>query len=441
MKKEVGIIFVILALISLLLGLVFGSIGSFQFLYPDFLKEIPFFKSRPLHVSFVVSWIFLSSIGGIYYYLPRVLEIPLFSRKLAMVHVWLFIITGVLVAGSYLFGKFGGREYWEFPVIFAIPIYISWLIFGWNFFRTIRRKIGQWPVYIWMWATGIVFFLFTFTESYLWLFPYFRDHLVRDLTVQWKAYGALVGSWNMLVYGTALFIMEQIKKDGSVARSRLAFLMYFLGFTNLLFGWAHHLYTVPNQSWIRYLSYLISMTELIILARIIYKWRSSLTDAMKEFSFIPAKFLTASEIWIFLNLTLALAISIPGINVWTHGTHITVAHAMGSSIGINTMILIASVMFIVNLIAPGNMGKKERKKIVAGYWIMNISLFIFWCSLIGAGVMKGKLIMENELPFQLIMTEIRPFMIAFAWAGLGIFSGLLLVILPSLEKLIDHFRT
>ena len=50
-----------------------------------------------------------------------------------------------------------------------------------------------------MWGTGVVFFLLTFTEANLWLIPAIRNDPVRDITVQWKAYGALFGSWNMLV--------------------------------------------------------------------------------------------------------------------------------------------------------------------------------------------------------------------------------------------------
>ena len=49
-----------------------------------------------------------------------------------------------------------------------------------------------------------------------------------------------------------------------------------------------------------------------------------------------------------LNLVLSISISIPAINFYTHGTHITVAHAMGSTIGINTLLLLASITLIVD---------------------------------------------------------------------------------------------
>ena len=37
--------------------------------------------------------------------------------------------------------------------------------------------------------------------------------------------------------------------------------------------------------------------------------------------------------------------SIPAFNLYTHGTQITVVHAMGTTIGINTMIVLAGVFY------------------------------------------------------------------------------------------------
>ena len=67
----IGLHFMRLGMLSLAIGMFFGVIGGFQFLFPDFIKELLFTKTRALHVSMVVSWIFLVAIGGVYHYLPR----------------------------------------------------------------------------------------------------------------------------------------------------------------------------------------------------------------------------------------------------------------------------------------------------------------------------------------------------------------------------------
>ena len=134
MKKEIGIVFVALGLLALLVGIFLGSIGAFQFVYPDFLKEISFVKIRPLHVSLVVAWIFPCAVGGIYYYMNTYCETKLWSEKLPKIHLWIFVVTGILILGCYFLGIFGGREYWEFPAALSIPIFISWILFGLNYF-------------------------------------------------------------------------------------------------------------------------------------------------------------------------------------------------------------------------------------------------------------------------------------------------------------------
>ncbi len=440
MKKEISIYFILFAVLALLGGVFFGIIGAFQFVIPGFFDWIPFIKCRPLHVSLVVAWIFLSATGGIYYYLSKYCNVSLFSEGLPKIHLWIFILTGIAILISYLTSHFGGREYWEFPPVFSIPIIISWILFGFNYFKTVFTKTDHWPVYIWMWGTGIFFFLFTYIESNLWIFPYFRDHLSRDVTVQWKSNGSLVGSWNMLIYGTAIFLMDRIKNDENISKSGLAFVMYFLGLTNLIFNWAHHIYIVPNAVWVRYIAYGISMTELIILGKIIWNWKKSLTKALQDFHILAIRFIVASDVWILLNLTLAIALSIPAINIFTHGTHFTVAHAMGSTIGINTMILLASCLFIVPDITKEQFDVKQSRWISIGFWIMNIVLLFFWLALIVAGFIKGRLVIEDKIVFQQIMEKINPFLSVVAVTGVVIFAGIIMVFVPLLNQIKKYLR-
>jgi len=440
MKKEISIYFVLFGILALLGGVLFGILGAFQFIYPKFFTLIPFLKCRPLHVSLVIAWIFLSAIGGIYYYLSKYCNVKLYSNRLPSIHLWIFILTGILVIGSYLSGRFGGREYWEFPPILAVPIIISWILFGFNYFKTVFTKTEPWPVYIWMWGTGIFFFLFTYLESNLWVFSYFRDHLVRDVTVQWKSNGSLVGSWNMLIYGTAIFLMDRIKEDDTIAKSRLAFIMFFLGLINLIFNWAHHIYIVPNAVWVRYIAYGISMTELLILGKIIWNWKRNLTKALTDFHILSIRFIVASDVWILLNLTLSILLSIPAINIFTHGTHLTVAHAMGSTIGINTMILIASCLFLIPDITRHQFNKFQSRIISIGFWIMNIVLLFFWVALILAGYFKGRLVVEDKLTFQEIMLQINPYLTVVAITGVIIFTGMLMIFLPPLKFIRNYLR-
>lgn len=424
-KTVVG--FLRLSLAYLLLGLFFGVIGGFQYILPDFLKEhLSFQKTRPLHVYLVISWIFTAAQGGIYYFLPRITGRPLSWPMGAKIHLLLQGITSLFIITAFFMGYFGGREYLEFPPIAGLFIALTWLPFAINFFSSLKPNLAKAPVYVWMWSLGIIFFYITLSESYLWVFDYFRNNEIRDITVQWKALGSMVGSWNMLVYGSSMYIMCRLTGSDDMARSPVSFFFFFVGFTNLMFNWGHHTYIVPAASWVKTTAYVISMTELLIFGHIIYKWRKTLSDAQKNFHNIPYRLLSIADAWIFLNLGVAIAISIPALNFYTHGTHITVAHAMGTTIGINTMLLFAVVLYIIQDQKPFALPTKKRT-LAAGITITNISLIVFWSALIGSGLVKisGKL--NNEL-FQTIMSKSQPFFRIFTFSGVFILVGLTILI-------------
>jgi nitric oxide reductase subunit B len=436
MKNKTALLFIITALLALLLGIFFGILAGMQYILPDFIKEIlPFNRLRPFHVTSVLSWIILSTIGGVYFYLPNTENTEIFSKKLQRIHLWIFIATGLAIYYCFFIGKMGGKEYLEFPPILIFPILIGWFLFGINYFKSIVGKAVNWPVYYWMWGTGIVFMIYHLSEAYIWLLPYFRENFIRSLTVQWKAGGSFVGSWNMLVYGTAIFLMAKIKGEETIGTQRESFFFYFLGLTNLMFNWAHHVYIIPTAPWIRYVAYGISMTEWIILFHIIYTWRKSLPEVSKIKYFMPYKFLITADIWIFLNLILAILLSIPSINLFTHGTHITVAHSMGTTIGINTTILLASVLFIVYRLNP-NFNFK-MKQLQWGYKIFNYSLIIFWISLLLAGIKKSNwMYFTKDIPFSEMQTSLHWFYIVFLLFGITMLIGLLLIVFPVLKQLI-----
>ncbi len=419
-------------MLLLLLGMLFGVLGALQYVIPGLLQnQVSFEKMRPLHVSAALFWIILTSMGALLTYLQEHTGKKIFSPLLMQIQFYLFVLAIVLIFICYFAGIFGGREYWEYPPYISILIVAGWILLLINYIKSIKSIKNQ-PVYIWMWLTGIIFFLFTFLESYLWVFPYFKRNIINDMTIQWKSYGSMVGAWNMLIYGSSVFLMSKIGNNKAAAYSKTAFTLYFIGLFNLMFNWGHHIYTLPTHQYVRVVSYAVSMTELLLLGHIIYDWKKHLTVSQKFNSILSFRFLLAADAWIFLNLVLAIGMSIPAINVFTHGTHITVAHAMGTTIGINSMLLIAFVVDI--LYADQQKNKSIKKWVTIGFWMSNTSLLIFWLSLIIAGVLKAKWQMTTEPEvFSSMMAQLRPFFMVFLFSGTTLAFGICLILIPLLK--------
>lgn len=373
------------ALFLLFLGLLFGHLASESYR----LKEtsaglLPFHILRPLHVSSAYFGIIIGGLSCVSLALFELFPNLKYSKWLK-VHLFLWVISISGIFYSYFTQDFSGREYWEFNPIWGIPIFLSYVLFLFLYLKN-ALPFKNWPSYFWMWFTGIVFFLFLFLENYLWIFPYFNNNLISDLTLQWKVNGSIVGSVNQLLYGFSIYLMTKISGNSKIAYKKISYALYFLGLFNLMFNWGHHIYLVPTSRFIHHLSYIVSMTEWILFIKIIYDWKNQLSESKKYYHFFPYRFIMASEYWVIINLFLALLLSIPAINLFTHGTHITVAHAMGTTIGINTMIVLAGAFYYIE---PQLLNKATKTILNTLFWLVQSLLFLFILVLVVMGVQKS----------------------------------------------------
>lgn len=396
-------LFIRFALVMLLVAVLAGVIASFAFLFPG---TLPFHALRPVHVSAALFWIISGAACCVSYFSGR--------RSKVFMIIWMATIVAIFI--SYGLQRYGGREYWEFPPVLNLPLLVGWLFFMASF---MRRLPNDTPLYYWMWTTGILFFLLTFLEQNLYHIPWFRASFLREVTVQWKANGAMVGAWNQMLNGLSIYLLVAISGNAGLAHTKKAWFLFFLGLFNLMFNWGHHVYNVPNSNWMRGVAYGVSMTEWVILIIIIRGFKSTISTARKYNHLIVYRFISAAEFWVAANLLLALLMSIPAINRYTHGTHITVAHAMGTTIGINTMLLLAAFGYILDV---DRLPARTRKWIQVAIRVNTVSLAIFWVALIIAGLMKGYMLTENNFPT--VMDAIRPYLEAFTAAGLGVMLAL-----------------
>ncbi len=442
MKSNIRI-YIISALILLLTTLIFGLLATWAFLFPEvYNKFLPFYQLRPFHVSAALFWIITGATASILFYKKETFANGKNSSALletGFMVIWLTTIAAIFIC--YGLKMFGGREYWEFPPILCLPLLISWILLMFSFYVPLFKSTGKKPMYIWMWATGILFFLITFVEQNLWQISWFRASYLKEITVQWKSNGAMVGAWNQMIYGTSLYLMVKISGDENIAKGKTAFFFYMLGLTNLMFNWGHHIYNVPTAAWIRDTSYIISMTEWVFLIRMIQSFKKTLEQRAKLRHLLTYRFIIAAEFWVFMNLLLTLSISVPAINLYTHGTHITVAHAMGATIGINTMILLASFTYILKI---DDLKGRVSRFLSFSYWLSQFSLSCFWIALIVAGLIKGYRTVEScKLNFQEIMEPVLRVMKVFSYAGVFLVISIASIVIVYLYNAIKlkEFQT
>lgn len=408
--RRVSRLYLLASAISLVAGLL-GGLGAAVYYTTayDQLAErgLALQALRPLHTGATVLWVYLAGMAAVHGWLFEALH----ERSLAgdptaaavgrrtVIRSWgqlsLWAGAAILGAIALLTGHYSGREYMEWPPILSLPIVAGWLLWVWSFVEVTRLRLREAPVHAWMWATSAGLFLWTFGEAHAWLIPWLQARPVQDIAIQWKAYGSLVGSYNLLVYGALSWTNASLAKDTGYSRSNLAFALFLLGILNSFTNYGHHTYHLPASPWVKWVAFLVSMTEVVILGRVLLdclglarKWQAQRRRP------VVAALLIGTTSWTAVQLALAIVISIPPLNSYVHGTLAIPAHAMGSLIGIDTMALVAVGIWMMpkGIVSP-RLG-------LASAALVNAGLLILWVAMLAAGVRSGLgLVNDGVLPW------------------------------------------
>lgn len=343
---------------------------------------------RPLHETAAFAWVFLGGVTVVYLYLhePGGAFEPAVRRR-ALVHTALWSAAGAGIAVTVLSGSFTGREYLGYHPAFSLLILTGWLLFGYSFFARDGASLRAQPVYVFMWSVSIPLFVLTFLEAHLYLSDVVSRRPVRDIALQWRSNGVLVGSFNLLAYGSLTYVVGRIRGDDSYAHSRTAFALFWVGLLNTFTNYGHHTYHLPQSPWIHWISFVVSMLEIVILARVLLdvlalSRQEPVTDRYR----IAMQFIRGATLWTCLLLGLSLAIAIPPLNALIHGTHVVVAHSMGSMLGIDSMILWAAFAYLLCQLQCSDRACARGRTAIL---LVNVSLFVFLSAFLARGLATG----------------------------------------------------
>ena len=298
---------------------------------------------------------------------------------------------------------------------------VGWLLFTWNFFRATWRGFFGKPVYVTMWGVGILLFIYTFAEQHAWLLPGVGTDPIVDLRVQWKATGTLVGSFNLLVYGCMYYLASLIVGDNRYAHSKMAYALFGIGLLNSFTNFGHHTYHLPQSALVNWISFLVSMLEILILVRVIWDIAQSVlkrTDRRTG----ATMFLSAARWWTFAMFFTAILLSIPPINSILHGTLAVSGHAMGAMIGIDSMILLAALSWIL---AERTCESRWLKPIGIGFNVSAASL-VAWLTIAGCVVGFTR---YQRMPAPEWLTASNPVVFALTGIATAVFLALLTAIM------------
>jgi nitric oxide reductase subunit B len=375
---------------------------------------------RPIHTTFASAWIFLGGVAVVHRWLQDHGGTATRGDRIRLrIQVACWAIAGAGILATLLMRIGSGREYMGFHPIFSLFILAGWIAYTWNFFRVAGPNFFHRPVYMTMWGVGMLFFIYTFVEQHAYLLPAVFGDPVQDLRVQWKATGTLVGSFNLFVYGSIVYIGERISRDPSYGHSRVAYALLGVGLLNSFTNFAHHTYHLPQNHLVKWISFVVSMTEVIILARAVSDlW--SLVRGRRDGPFCAARgAFAASKYWTVGILFSSVLISVPPLNAIIHGTYVVTGHAMGATIGIDTMVLLGAIIWIIGEHLRAREGEAASERLhTPGMRLTVIGLNIAVVALVGWLHVSGTVTGVTRLGLAPDESYVPPAWLA-AWNGVA----------------------
>ncbi len=366
--ERMVLVLITCALGCVILSLCFGALGALAYVpvVSGFLLDcgISLAQLRPLHTTFASAWLFLAAAAGAYAYLNSEIG-PASSgdARRFRIQMALWGLAGLGAIVTLPFGIVSGREYLALHPVLSLMIWAGWALFCWTFISKVRKNFFARPVYVYMWSVGMLFFLWTFAEGHAYLLPWMEQHPLADLQVQWKSCGTLVASFNQMVYAGLLYIGVLKSGDESLGHSKSAFALFGIGLLNSFTNYVHHTYHLPQAHFLKWVSFVVSMLEVIILVIVIkdvvQALRAKSRSKTEHFDASTTLFALAKS-WNMCLLFLALLISIPPLNALIHGTHVVMAHGMGSELAIDSYILLGSIAFMLGTLFPSRKAAKNR---------------------------------------------------------------------------------
>jgi nitric oxide reductase large subunit len=137
--------------------------------------------------------------------------------------------------------------------------------------------------------------------------------------------------------------------------------LFAVGCLNSFTNFAHHTYHVPQTHTVKWISFIVSMMEIIIVFRVmsdILKMRGVKTADGAYTA--TGGFLTSAKWWTAAMVLGGVVISVPSWNSIIHGTHVVVGHAMGAELGIDSMVLFGVVTFLLLSLYPDAPAVRQR---------------------------------------------------------------------------------
>ena len=401
----------------LLVGSAYGLLSSFKMHMPELLASselLTFGRVRPMHLNAVTyGWASMAGIGVALFLIPRLFKTALVGGKFAIAGSIIWNVGLVLGLGAINLGFSDGEEWLEFPWQVDILFVIGGALCAVPLLMTAaNRTVSHLYVTTWYLLGALVWFPFLFLVANL---PYVFPG-ASGATVNWWFAHNVLGLWvTPIGIGIAYYLIPKI-----LGRPIISYQLSLLGFWSLALFYSqvgiHHLVGGPIPTWLVTLSIVHSVMMSIPVITVAINHHGTMWGSFGRLKDSP----TLRFVWIGALMYTVSSLqgsmeALRTVNVITHFTHYTIAHAHLGMYAFLSFILFGAVYFVMPRLM--NWEWPWRRLISLHFWLVSVGILIYVVSLSIAGWKQGLELLTADTAFMDIVRMTLPYLQARTVGG------------------------
>jgi nitric oxide reductase subunit B len=383
-SQRIAWFYFLAALLLFALQLGFGFLALAKYLGPDPLLDVlNFATAKEIHTNLLLVWLLTGFMGAAYYLVPEESRTEIHSERIAWIQLVLWLAIGVATVVGYLFGITTGRKFLEMPLLLKLGVVVVMLIFLYNLAMTVRRA-GRFTTTEGVFLGGLAGAALLFLPG---LVPF--DNYTLDRFYRWWVVHLWVeGVWELVMGGLLAFLLIRLSGADREVLEKWLYVIVGLTFLSGILGTGHHYYwigTPPYWLWVG--GFFSALEPLAFLGMAIYAYNTMRRSGLAHPNAIALHWTIGSAIFSAIGAgILGFAHTWPGVNRWTHGTHVTTMHGHMAFFGAYAMI----VFGVISYTLPGLTGRSEQERQtrlgLMAFWLMVGGMFGMTMALAAAGV-------------------------------------------------------
>ncbi len=397
---------VVWGLVGMLAGLLLAlELTDHRF---NVIKELAFGRLRPLHTNAVIfAFVGNGMFAGIYYSTQRLLKTRMASDLLSKINFWGWQSIIVAAAITLPLGFTTSKEYAELEWPIDILIAVVWVLFGLNFFLTLRQRREK-HLYVALWfyiasiiAIAVLHVVNSMAIPVAALRSYSVYAGVQDGLVQWWYGHNAVAFFLTTPYLGLMYYYMPKAAQRPVYSYRLSIIHFWA--LVFLYIWAgpHHLLNSALPDWAQTLGTAFSIMLLAPSWGGMINGLLTLRGAWHKLRTDPVlKFFVASITFYGMSTFEGPMLSLKSVNALSHFTNWTIAHVHAGGLGWNGFFVCGMLYWLMPRLWKTELHSKTLA--TAHFWFGLIGIGVYVLSMYVSGVTEGMMWKEFDPDGKLI---------------------------------------